>query len=139
MSLPRLSWNMADDGVVTIFATDAEGRLFDLCDVWRRPAIERGGMGKDAARDFQVAAAERICAAWNKDAIEHTWHPIGTCPENTTVAFKGGAADWYSVGRMRRSVGRMSGTVWPSWWGGGWANNITSDEATWPTHWRTIA
>lgn len=139
MNLPRLSWNMAEDGVVTIFATDAEGRLFDLCDVWRRPAIERGGMGKDAARDFQVAAAERICAAWNKDAIEHTWHPISSCPENTTVAFKGGAADWYSVGRMRHSVERMSGNAWPSWWGGGWVNNITSDETTWPTHWRTIA
>ncbi len=139
MSLPRLSWNMGDDGVVTIYATDAEGRMFDLCDVWRKPAIDRGGMTKDAARDFQVGAAERICAMWNTDAVEHTWHDISTCPENTTVAFKGGAADWYSVGRMRRSVERMDGSFWPSWWGGGWANNITSNEATWPTHWRTLA
>jgi len=139
MSIPRLSWNMADDGVVTICATDESGRMFELCDVWRRPAIERGGMSKEAARDFQVAAAERICAAWNKYAVEHAWNHISTCPENTTVAFKGGAADWYSVGRMRHSVERIGGGAWPSWWGGGWANGITSDEATWPTHWRTIA
>lgn len=67
MSLPRLSWNMADDGVVTICATDAEGRMFEVCDVWRRPAIERGGMNKEEARAFQVFAAERICGAWNRD------------------------------------------------------------------------
>lgn len=139
MILPRLSWNMADDGVIVICATDEQGRMFELCDIWLRPLIERGKMTKDAARDFQISAAERICAMWNKDATQHQWHSIESCPENVTVAFMGGAAGWYSVGRMRHSVMRMGGAFWPSWWGGGWANCITSDEDTWPTHWRTIA
>ncbi len=67
MSLPRLSWNMGDDGVATIYATDAAGRVFDLCDVWRKPAIDRGGMTNEDARAFQAMAAERICSAWNSD------------------------------------------------------------------------
>jgi hypothetical protein len=58
---------MGDDGVVTIYATDAEGRMFDLCDVWRKPAIAKGDMTKEAARAFQAMAAERICNAWNRD------------------------------------------------------------------------
>jgi hypothetical protein len=72
MSLPRLSWNMDEDGVVTIYATYSEDRVFDLCDVWRQPAIEKGHMDRNAAIAFQVFAAERICAAWNsdKDAAE---------------------------------------------------------------------
>lgn len=139
MNLPRLSWVMADDGAVTIRATDAKGRMFDIGDIWYRPLIDRAGMSRDAARDFQTSAAERICASWNKDAIDPIWHDIATCPENMTVAFKGGAANWYSVGRMRHSVERMNGSFWPSWWGGGWANNITNDPDTWPTHWRALA
>lgn len=67
MNLPRLSWNMADDGVVTIYATYSEDRVFDLCDVWRQPAIEKGFMDRNAAIAFQVFAAERICGAWNRD------------------------------------------------------------------------
>lgn len=67
MIVVRLSWNMGDDGVATIYATDPEDRVFDLCDVWRRPAVERGGMTADEAREFQVFAAERICSAWNSD------------------------------------------------------------------------
>ena len=67
MSLPSLSWNMDEQGVACISATDADGRMFPLCDVWRNPSITLGGMGKDAARDFQILAAERICAAWNAD------------------------------------------------------------------------
>lgn len=67
MRLPRLSWNMDEDGVACISATDETGRMFAMCDVWRKPAIDRGEMTKEAARAFQVFAAERICAAWNKD------------------------------------------------------------------------
>ena len=67
MSLPRLSWNMDEHGVACIWATDDTGRMFPLCDVWRKPAIERGGMTKEDARAFQAFAAERICAAWNRD------------------------------------------------------------------------
>ncbi len=66
MSLPRLSWNMGDDGVVTIYATYSPDRVFDMCDVWRQPAIEKGRMDRQAAIAFQVDAAERICAAWNE-------------------------------------------------------------------------
>jgi hypothetical protein len=67
MNLPRLSWNMDEDGVACVFATDDAGRMFPVLDVWRKPAIDRGGMTKEAARAFQVFAAERICAAWNRD------------------------------------------------------------------------
>jgi len=67
MNLPRLSWNMDEEGVACISATDETGRIFAVCDVWRNPAIERGGMTKEAARAFQIFAAERICAAWNRD------------------------------------------------------------------------
>ena len=67
MSFPRLSWNMDDQGVACISATDATGRMFPLCDVWRKPAIDLGGMTKDAARELQILTAERICAAWNSD------------------------------------------------------------------------
>ena len=67
MNRPRLSWNMADDGVVVIYATDHEGRVFDFCDIWRKPAIEKGCMTKEAARAFQVAAAKRICMTWNEE------------------------------------------------------------------------
>lgn len=67
MSLPRLSWNMGEDGVITIYATYSQDRAFDLCDIWRKPAIEKGFMDRQAAIAFQVMAAERICAAWNQD------------------------------------------------------------------------
>ena len=46
MNLPRLSWNMDEDGVACVFATDDAGRMFPVLDVWRRPAIDRGGMTK---------------------------------------------------------------------------------------------
>jgi len=92
MSLPRLSWNMDEEGVVCISATDEAGRMFEVCDVWRKPAIERGGMTKEAARAFQVFAAERICAAWNRDedgAAVAEKHKIGP-----NLAADGRLTDW---------------------------------------------
>lgn len=58
---------MGEDGVITIYARYDEFRAFDLCDVWRNPAIEKGFMDRQAAIAFQIEAAERICAAWNRD------------------------------------------------------------------------
>ena len=63
----RLSWNMGEDGVAEVSATDADGRIFPLLDIYRRPLIERGQMTKSEAQAFQVFAAERLCAAWNSD------------------------------------------------------------------------
>lgn len=63
----RLSWNMSEDGVAEVSATDKDGRMFALLDIFRRPLIEKGGMTKEGARAFQAFAAERICAAWNND------------------------------------------------------------------------
>ena len=63
----RLSWNMSEDGVAEVSATDSEGRMFPLLDVYRRPLIERGKMTKEEAHMFQAFAAERICSAWNSD------------------------------------------------------------------------
>lgn len=65
--LPRLSWNMSHDGVAEVSATDAEGRVFPVLDIFRQPLIARSGMCKDEAKAFQVFAAERICKAWNAD------------------------------------------------------------------------
>lgn len=65
--LPSLSWNMSHDGVAEVSATDSEGRVFPVLDVFRQPLIARGGMSKDEAKAFQVFAAERICKAWNTD------------------------------------------------------------------------
>lgn len=81
MNRPRLSWNMEEDGVIAILATDDAGRMFPLMDLFRQPMIARGGMSKDAARAFQIFAAERVCAAWNNDkaasqiAIDHKIDP----------------------------------------------------------------
>jgi len=63
----RLSWNMSQDGVAEVSATDSDGRMFPVLDVFRRPLIDRGNMTKEQARTFQTFAAERICAAWNSD------------------------------------------------------------------------
>jgi len=63
----RLSWNMGADGVVEVSATDSDGRMFPLLDIYRRPLIERGQMTKEEARTFQAFSAERICSAWNSD------------------------------------------------------------------------
>ncbi len=81
MIKPRLSWNMGEDGVATVYARTDDGKVFDLLDIFRRPMIERGGMAKEAARAFQVMAAERFCNAWNDDvtasqiAAEHKIDP----------------------------------------------------------------
>lgn len=63
----RLSWNMCHDGVAEVSATDADGLVFPVLDVFRLPLIERGKMNKEEARAFQAFAAERICSAWNSD------------------------------------------------------------------------
>ena len=67
MKIVRLSWNMSEDGVAEVSATDADGRMFPLLDVFRQPLIARGGMTRFEAAAFQTFAAERICNAWNSD------------------------------------------------------------------------
>lgn len=81
MSIPRLSWNMDEDGVISVSATDDSGRMYALLDIFRRPMIERGAMTREEARSFQIFAAERICNAWNTDksasqiAMDHKIDP----------------------------------------------------------------
>ena len=67
MKIVRLSWNMSEDGVAEVSATDADGRMFPVLDVFRQPLSARGGMTKFEAAAFQTFAAERICSAWNSD------------------------------------------------------------------------
>ena len=67
MNRPRISWNMEEDGVIAVSATQDDGRMFPLLDIFRQPLIQRGQMSKEEARAFQIAAAERICAAWNEE------------------------------------------------------------------------
>lgn len=65
--LPILSWNMSHDGVAEVSATDSEGRMFPILDIFCQPLIARGGMSKNEAKALQVFSAERICKAWNSD------------------------------------------------------------------------
>jgi lauroyl/myristoyl acyltransferase len=42
MKPPRLSWKMGEDGVVTVYASTDDGKMFDLLDIYRRQMVERG-------------------------------------------------------------------------------------------------
>ena len=61
----KLSWNMSEDGVAEVSATDADGRMFPVLDIYRQPLVLRAHMKREEARAFQIEAAERICAGWN--------------------------------------------------------------------------
>lgn len=63
----KLSWNMGDDGVVTIYCrADDDGPAWDLADIYRRPMKLRHGLTEERARAAQISMAERLCALWNE-------------------------------------------------------------------------
>lgn len=66
------------------------------------------------------------------------WQPIETAPENVSVLWRGGCAGDRAVGRWEKQALRMSGRTWPTWWGGGWVNDLEEDPSTWPTHWKPL-
>ena len=63
----RLSYSRDEDGVISVYATDAQKRCFPLLDIYCGPLVELGKMRREEARAFQLFAAERICRAWNND------------------------------------------------------------------------
>lgn len=63
----RLSWNMADDGVITVYARTPDGKVFDLADIWRRPMMKKLGIELTDARLIQIIIADRIVGEWNNE------------------------------------------------------------------------
>lgn len=65
----RLSWNRDSEGVVTIYATDANtGKICEVADVWLRPMAERLGFRREYAKGVQEAIADTLCENWNGGA-----------------------------------------------------------------------
>lgn len=65
----NLTWNMSDDGVVSLYAKDVNGRAVDLADIYRRPLRQALGVSEERARELQIEAAERIVDLWNKTTV----------------------------------------------------------------------
>lgn len=85
MKLEKLSWNMGDDGVVTLYARETEdGPAYDLADVFRRPMKLCFGITEEEARAAQISIAERICDLWNTQPATKWECPLGLpgCREN---------------------------------------------------------
>lgn len=85
MRIEKLSWNMGNDGVVTIYVrAEDDATAWDVADVFRRPMKMRHGLTEEQARAMQVSIAERLCELWN-DQPEAEWDcPLGLpgCREN---------------------------------------------------------
>ena len=80
----RLTWNMGDDGVVTIYARDVNGQAMDFADIFRRPRRRALGVSEEKARDMQVAAAEAICRMWNETVQPpHVEEPAHKASDNS--------------------------------------------------------
>ena len=76
--MDRLSWNMGDDGVVTIYARATEGGpAWDVADIFRRPLKLRHGMTEEQARAAQISIAERMCDLWNNQEPTDWECPLG--------------------------------------------------------------
>lgn len=85
MKLDNLSWNMGDDGVVTIYVRFGEdGPAWDVADVFRRPMKVRHSMTEEHARAVQISIAERLCHLWNNQPASEWDCPLGLpgCREN---------------------------------------------------------
>jgi hypothetical protein len=62
----RLGWNRAEDGVITVYAHSGDGRVADVADFWLGPMIERFGMTRDAAKEWQQRFAEMLVEKHNE-------------------------------------------------------------------------
>ena len=69
----KLTWNMREDGVVTIYLRDGD-KTTDLADVYRSPLSKSYG-GNETAKRMQIYIVEKICELYNSSDV---WHcPIG--------------------------------------------------------------
>lgn len=77
----KYSWNRGEDGVITVYAHMANGKVVDVADFWLSPLVKIMGT-RSAAKSEQQALAEMFCEYMNRPK---GWVcPIGLegCKEN---------------------------------------------------------
>lgn len=62
----RLGWDMAEDGVITVYAHASDGRVADVADFWLQPLIDRFGMNRADAKEWQQQFAEMLVEHHNR-------------------------------------------------------------------------
>lgn len=62
----RLSWNLDEDGVITVYAHASDGRSAAVADFWVWPLIEKFGMKREAAQEWQEQFAELFVSSHNR-------------------------------------------------------------------------
>lgn len=62
----RLGWNRDEDGVITVFAHATDGRGAPIADFWIQPLIDRLGMNRAAAKEWQQQFAELLVTSHNR-------------------------------------------------------------------------
>lgn len=70
----KLSWNRAEDGVVTVYATSSDGRVVEIADFWLTPLVEKFGMDRENAKWMQQNFAENLVSLYDK---HFTTQPCG--------------------------------------------------------------
>lgn len=63
----QLSWNRDEDGVITVYGTTTDGRIYDVADFWVTPMIERLGVSRELALDWQRQHAELLVNTFNNN------------------------------------------------------------------------
>lgn len=62
----RLGWNRDEGGVITVFAHATDGRGAAIADFWLQPLIDKLGMKRDAAKEWQQQFAELLVDSHNR-------------------------------------------------------------------------
>jgi len=66
----KLSWNRAEDGVVTVYATASDGRVVEIADFWLKPLVDKFGMDRQDAKWMQQNFAENLVSLYSKHFTE---------------------------------------------------------------------
>ena len=61
----RLSWMRDEEGVIAVYATDAEGRKVAVADFWTGPLRQHMGIPEPRAKAIQQQLAETLVENWN--------------------------------------------------------------------------
>lgn len=70
MSDLRLSWMRDEEGVIAVYATDADGRKVAVADFWTGPMRQHMGMSMAHAKEAQQQMAETLVQNWNGSGHE---------------------------------------------------------------------
>ncbi len=62
----RLSWIRDEHGIITVYATTSDGRICEMADFWIKPMMERFGVDRYTALDWQHKCAELLVHNWNR-------------------------------------------------------------------------